>query len=345
MTAPQSPSRSLELRGIRKRFGDVTVLDGIDLNIQAGEFVSLLGPSGCGKTTLLRIIAGHDVPDEGSVLLGERDITHMAAAKRPVNTVFQSYALFPHLCVSDNVAFGLRSRGIATHEITARVRDALATVQMTELAARRPETLSGGQKQRVALARALVNEPAVLLLDEPMSALDARLRTHLQSELRALHRRLRTTFILVTHDQDEAMSVSDRVVVMHQGRIEQVGSPREVYDHPRTRFVADFVGNSNILEILGHSGRLVSTHAGSFELCGSFTIDSCVSIRPEDITIQGSASGGMGVVDDVIFKGDSAEVHIVPLGIRAKVAAANAPRVGEHVDLTVDASRVRVLHG
>jgi spermidine/putrescine transport system ATP-binding protein len=221
----------------------------VDLSIAPGEFYSLLGPSGCGKTTLLRIVAGLELPDEGMVRIDGADLSAAPAHRRPVNTVFQSYALFPHLDVQDNVAFGLRMKARPPAEIAQRVRQALDLVQITALAARRPAELSGGQKQRVALARALVNEPRVLLLDEPLGALDLQLRRHLQGELRALQRRLGITFIHVTHDQEEALALSDRIAVMSAGRIEQVGDARTLYERPSTRFVAGFLGSCNLIEL------------------------------------------------------------------------------------------------
>ena len=239
---------AVRLRGVRRRFGDVSALDGIDLTIRRGEFFSLLGPSGCGKTTLLRLVAGLDQPDEGSLWLDGKDAGELPAHRRLTNTVFQSYALFPHLNVRDNVGFGLRMKRVPRAEREHRVDRMMALVEITELASRRPHELSGGQKQRVALARALVNEPAVLLLDEPLAALDRKLRAQLQGELRVLQRRLGTTFIYVTHDQDEALALSDRLAVMQSGRIEQLGEPREVYERPATRFVAGFLGACNLIE-------------------------------------------------------------------------------------------------
>ncbi|MBA3710681.1 MAG: ATP-binding cassette domain-containing protein [Planctomycetes bacterium] len=241
------PVGALRVQGVDKRFGTTEVLRDAEVDVRPGEFVTLLGPSGCGKTTLLRIVAGFELPDRGSVVLDGVDITRLPANRRPVNTVFQSYALFPHLSVFENVAFGLRARGVAEAEVVARVGEAMDLLRFAELRDRRPHQLSGGQRQRVALARALVNRPDVLLLDEPMSALDARLRAEVQLELKRLQRRLGTTFVLVTHDQDEAMVVSDRILLMHGGRIVQAGAPREVYERPRTRFVAEFLGAANLI--------------------------------------------------------------------------------------------------
>ena len=238
----------LALKGIDKSFGEVQALKDVSLDVCEGEFFTLLGPSGCGKTTLLRIIAGLELSDRGEVILGGEDITTLPATKRQVNTVFQSYALFPHLTIFENVAFGLRSRKYPKHEVENRVSKRLEMLGLQEMSDRHPHQLSGGQQQRVALARALVNEPKVLLLDEPMSALDAKLRAQVQVELRRLQRKLGQTFILVTHDQSEAMVVSDRIAVMNQGKIIQFGSPKEVYEQPKTRFVAEFLGAANLLQ-------------------------------------------------------------------------------------------------
>jgi spermidine/putrescine transport system ATP-binding protein len=239
--------RAVEVANITRRFGDIVALDDVTLSIQRGEFFSLLGPSGCGKTTLLRIIAGLDHPDSGSLRLSGVDALAVPAHRRAVNTVFQSYALFPHLNVFDNVAFGLRMKRTPRSAIKTRVHRVMEMVQIVELSARMPAQLSGGQKQRVALARAIVNEPQVLLLDEPLGALDLKLRKQLQQELHALQRRVGITFIYVTHDQDEALALSDRIAVMNAGRIVQVGTGEELYEHPRNRFVAEFLGGCNLI--------------------------------------------------------------------------------------------------
>ncbi len=237
----------LSIEKLRRNYGSVLALDSIDLEIAKGEFFSLLGPSGCGKTTLLRLIAGLDSPEGGRCVLSGADLATHSADRRPINTVFQTYALFPHLNVFDNIAFGLRMRRIGKPEVHNRVCQAMKLVEIVSLETRKPHQLSGGQKQRVALARALVNEPRILLLDEPMAAIDLRLRKQLQTDLRALQQRLGITFIYVTHDQEEALQLSDRVAVMNGGRIEQVGSPREIYERPQTEFVARFMGHCNLL--------------------------------------------------------------------------------------------------
>jgi spermidine/putrescine transport system ATP-binding protein len=253
--ATAKPGHDVELRGVTKRFDDVTAVDDIDLDVRHGEFLSLLGPSGCGKTTTLRLIAGFEQPDEGEILIDGENVAGRPPYKRDVNTVFQSYALFPHLSVLDNVAYGLRQRGDPRGVRQGKAREALELVRLAELGERKPRQLSGGQQQRVALARALVMEPKVLLLDEPLGALDLKVRKQLQIELKRIQERVGITFVYVTHDQEEALAMSDRVAVMNEGRIEQLGAPREIYDAPATSFVADFIGETNFI---GLSGRTLA---------------------------------------------------------------------------------------
>jgi len=242
-------SATIKLEQVTKTFdGRVVAVDDVTLDIEAGEFFSLLGPSGCGKTTSLRMIAGFELPDSGRVHVGGRDITDLPVHRRDMGMVFQSYALFPHRTVAENVAFGLRMREVPKPDIARRVKAALALVELTGLEERKPAQLSGGQQQRVALARALVVEPPVLLCDEPLGALDRKLRQQMQFELKELQKRLGVTLVFVTHDQEEALAMSDRIAVMNKGRVEQVGAPTEIYERPRTRFVADFIGEINILE-------------------------------------------------------------------------------------------------
>lgn len=243
----------LQLRQIRKSFDNTEVLKGIDLEVAQGEFITLLGASGCGKTTTLRIIAGLELPDAGQVILEGQDITNREPNKRDVNTVFQNYALFPHMNVSDNVGYGLKIRKVPKAEIERKVEQALRLVQLEEYGKRMPDQLSGGQKQRIAIARAVINEPKVLLLDEPLGALDLKLRRQMQLELKRLQKQLGITFIYITHDQEEAINMSDHIGVMHEGILEQLGTPNEVYYQPQTSYVADFVGNANILHKNGET--------------------------------------------------------------------------------------------
>jgi spermidine/putrescine transport system ATP-binding protein len=289
---------AIEVERVTRRFGDVIALDQISLSIGRGEFFSLLGPSGCGKTTLLRIIAGLDIADEGVVRIGGVDATDVPAHRRPVNTVFQSYALFPHLNVWDNIAFGLRMKKVPEAETQERVQKVMALLEIGLLAQRKPSQISGGQKQRVALARAIINEPQVLLLDEPMGALDLKLRKQLQIELRNLQRRLGITFIYVTHDQEEALVLSDRIAVMCGGKVEQLGEAKTLYERPRTKFVSQFLGSCSLLEgTLKHTdgNRLVvDTSIGELHVAGPTPSRSRVTlaIRPEKIRIASMGSNG-----------------------------------------------------
>ena len=312
----------VELVQLTKRFGSFTAVDGIDLDIPAGEFFSLLGPSGCGKTTTLRMVAGFEQPDAGAVRLDGSDMSRTPPAKRPVNTVFQSYALFPHLRIRDNVAFGLRRQGVPRADITPRVNEALELVQLSEFAARKPGQLSGGQQQRVALARALVLKPSVLLLDEPLGALDAKLRRQLQVELKQLQEQVGITFVYVTHDQEEALTMSDRLAVMNQGRVEQVGRPKDVYEEPLTAYVADFLGVSNLMpaKVAGPSGDGARVVLGDYELeCVAGDTDvrgaATVTIRPERVLLERrDASGGAnripGTVERTVYLGAALQVHV-----------------------------------
>jgi ABC-type Fe3+/spermidine/putrescine transport system ATPase subunit len=274
MAEPATAAADVELVGVTKRFGGVAAVDGIDLDVRPGEFLSLLGPSGCGKTTTLRLIAGFERPDEGEVRIGGRDVSRVPPYRRDVNTVFQSYALFPHLTVEDNVAYGLKQRGLGRRERRVRAGEMLELVRLGGFGGRKPRQLSGGQQQRVALARALVMHPRVLLLDEPLGALDLKVRKELQIELKRIQEEIGITFVYVTHDQEEALAMSDRVVVMNAGRIEQIGEPREIYDRPATAWVAAFIGETNFV------------HASGRE----------VAVRPERVRVRRDGGGLTGRV-------------------------------------------------
>jgi spermidine/putrescine transport system ATP-binding protein len=304
---------SIELSGLTKRFSEIAV-DNIDLTVASGEFFSLLGPSGCGKTTTLRLVAGFEQPTSGRILLDGMDVSSVPPHRRNVNTVFQSYALFPFLDVRDNVAFGLRHQGTDKADLKRRVDRALDLVSMTSFAKRRPGQLSGGQQQRVALARALVLNPAVLLLDEPLGALDAKLRRSLKVELKALQERVGITFLYVTHDQEEALTMSDRLAVMNAGRIVQIGTPREVYEDPADTYVADFLGAANLMEVeVVSAGALrVGDFALTSNRCEATTGTAHAVIRPERVRIEEHGSAGENrvpaMVERVVFLGSATEV-------------------------------------
>jgi spermidine/putrescine transport system ATP-binding protein len=313
----------VELVELTKSFADVTAVNGISVDIRAGEFFSLLGPSGCGKTTTLRMVAGFEEPTSGAILLDGNDVAALPPNKRNVNTVFQSYALFPFLNVSDNVAFGLKYQSLTKTDIAQRVGEALELVQLNDYARRRPGQLSGGQQQRVALARALVLKPAVLLLDEPLGALDAKLRRSLQVELKALQERVGITFLYVTHDQEEALTMSDRLAVMSNGHIAQLGSPRQVYEEPADAYVADFLGVSNLMEatvtVSGSGATPCRLKVGDFELsaeCGRLDASGSVklAIRPERVQLKPYDETGPnrvpGMVERVVFLGSASQVFV-----------------------------------
>jgi spermidine/putrescine transport system ATP-binding protein len=309
----------VQLVDLVKRFGDFTAVAGINLDMPSGEFFSLLGPSGCGKTTTLRMIAGFERPSEGQILLDGVDMAQTPPHKRNVNTVFQNYALFPHLTVEENVAFGLKYKDVSKQETKERVGRALELVALTGFGHRRPNQLSGGQQQRVALARALILNPEVLLLDEPLGALDAKLRKRLQIELKALQEEVGITFIYVTHDQEEALTMSDRIAVMSQGRVEQVGPPKEIYEEPATAYVADFLGVSNLMDAMASGGGEGGCHVklGDFDLtAGQGEVDTDgpakITIRPERVQIVDHGATGENtvpaMVERVVYVGSVLQV-------------------------------------
>ncbi|MBV8219132.1 MAG: ABC transporter ATP-binding protein [Solirubrobacterales bacterium] len=350
------PAGSVELRGLTKRFEDSSAVDGIDVSIEPGEFFSLLGPSGCGKTTTLRMIAGFERPSAGQIVLDGVDVAEVPPHQRNVHTVFQSYALFPHLDVFGNVAFGLRRRRVAKDEARRRVQEAIELVELSGLEKRRPRQLSGGQQQRVALARALVLRPAVLLLDEPLGALDAKIRKQLRIELKALQEEVGITFVFVTHDQEEALSMSDRIAVMNTGRIEQVGTPAEVYEQPRTVFVADFLGVSNLMDAESLDGGTV--RIGDFALragCGEVSARGPVKVvaRPERLGLLAHGSEAEnclpGMVERTVYVGANLQVIVrLPTGGTVQVSLANTGEAaayaqGTPVAVHVPADALRVL--
>jgi spermidine/putrescine transport system ATP-binding protein len=311
-------SSAIRFEAVTKRFGDAVAVDDFTLEIEKGEFFSLLGPSGCGKTTTLRMVAGFEQPSEGSIHLDGDPVETVPPYERNVNTVFQSYALFEHLSVEDNVAFGLKRRKVQKDEIRARVAEALELVEMGERGSARPRELSGGQKQRIALARALVNRPSVLLLDEPLGALDLKLRKQMQVELKGIQREVGITFLYVTHDQEEALAMSDRIAVMEGGMIRQCGSPEEIYEHPVEPFVAGFIGVSNLLPAVTENGGV--RIAGGGAVCDAEVPSDCaqgtevqLSVRPEKITIDELEKGMVsvpGTVVERVYVGTSTQVIV-----------------------------------
>ena len=325
----------IEFSNISKAFGDKKVLDDVSLFVKKGEFVTILGPSGCGKTTLLRILAGFGSADVGTVKIDGVDVTDVPPHERPVNTVFQRYALFPHLNVYDNIAFGLKLKKVKEDEIEMRVRRALKMVGMTDYEWRDVNSLSGGQQQRVAIARAIINRPQVLLLDEPLAALDLKMRKDMQMELKDMHKTLGITFVYVTHDQEEALTLSDTIVVMSEGRVQQIGTPTDIYNEPANSFVADFIGESNILNGVMLQDHLVRFMGREFECVdGGFEPNAPVDvvIRPEDLYIMPKTGSGMfdGVVQSCIFKGVHYEMTVTtPNGYEIMIQDYNAFDVGQ----------------
>jgi spermidine/putrescine transport system ATP-binding protein len=352
---------AVEARDVTKIFGQgqdgVRALDDVSIAIQQNEFFTLLGPSGCGKTTLLRLIAGFEQPTAGEILLKGKPVEHLPPYQRAVNTVFQSYALFPHMTVAQNIAFGLEMRGHPKEKVAGVVEEMLALVKMTGLGERRPAQLSGGQQQRVALARALANHPDVLLLDEPLSALDLKLRQEMRSELKNLQRRTGITFIFVTHDQEEALTMSDRIAVMSKGKIQQLGSPIDIYEQPVNRFVADFIGDTNFVEasVDGRAGEFVHCRAaGGLDFLANPTANAAagarvtLAIRPEKINLK--AGGEAGTIAQTVYVGTDTNYELsLADGSRLVVRVQNAVdgraqfAVGDKVGIQVPAGAARML--
>ena len=350
-----TPTTAVQLDDVRKEFGDTTAVDGIDIDLRHGEFFSLLGPSGCGKTTTLRMISGFETPTNGSIRIEGDDVVHRPPNKRNTNLVFQSLSLFPHMTVAENVGYGLKKEGVDSSERERLVEKYLDIVDLSGYGDRKPQDLSGGQQQRVAIARALVNEPDILLLDEPLSSLDRKLRQQMQVELQEIHDRVESTFFYVTHDQDVAMSMSDRLAVMNDGEIEQIGTPKEIYREPATAFVADFIGDTNLLDGVVEN----TTHPPRLELDAKTDVtidlgdaptkgDVVASIRPEEVEIAEAGTGAIdGTVVNQYFHGDRTNLVIEPhddslpeLDVAVQ-GRTSVPESGEvSVDLNPDAMSV-----
>lgn len=337
----------IELRNIDKSFGDHQVLNQINLEIEEDEFLTILGPSGCGKTTILRLIGGFESPDRGQVIFDGRDITRLPAYQRPVNTLFQKYSLFPHLNVYDNVAFGLRIKKVPEKEIKPRVEEMLRLVNLRGFEKRGVESLSGGQQQRIAMARALINRPEVLLLDEPLGALDLKLRKGMQVELKKIQRELGITFIFVTHDQEEAMTLSDRIIVLNEGIIQQIGSPVDIYNEPINSFVADFIGESNILEGVMHRDFEVSFSGRLFSCVDEdFYPDEAVDvvIRPEDVEILPEGRGQLqGQVTSCVFMGVHYEILVDTREETYLIHSTLKRNPGDRVGLYIDPENIHIM--
>ena len=337
----------IELKHITKTFEDgFTAVTDFNLAVQRGEFVTFLGPSGCGKTTILRMIAGLEAPSGGQILLDGQDITDLPPNRRPVNTVFQRYALFPHMNIYDNIAFGLKLKKTPKATIAREVRRVLRLVDLEGFEARRVNTLSGGQQQRIAIARALVNEPEILLLDEPLGALDLKMRQEMQLELKAMHDRLGITFIYVTHDQEEALTMSDRIVVMSGGVIQQVGTPEDVYNEPKTAFVADFIGESNLYNGIMTAPLQARFCGGDFACVDDVPVGTQIIavVRPEDVRITAPADGTVqGTVTSVIFKGMHYEITVVSGANEMYIRSVRAAVPGDRVGLQVDPDNIHIM--
>ena len=337
----------IELKNIVKTYDNgFTAVDGFNLEVKRGEFVTFLGPSGCGKTTTLRMIAGFEIPTSGEILLNGQDISKLPPNKRPINTVFQRYALFPHLNIFDNIAFGLKLKKLPKAEIVKKVKKVLEMVDLEGFEDRKVATLSGGQQQRIAIARALVNEPEILLLDEPLGALDLKMRKEMQIELKGMHDRLGITFIYVTHDQEEALTMSDKIVVMSEGEIQQIGTPEDIYNEPKNAFVADFIGESNIFNGI-MTGKLKVRFCGAEFVCldvveiGTKVV---AVVRPEDVMITTPEQGAVkGVVTSVVFKGVHYEITVESGRNEIVIQTTKSAKVGDKVGLNVEPDGIHIM--
>ena len=336
----------IELKNIKKVFDDTVVVDNFNLTVKKGEFVTFLGPSGCGKTTTLRMIAGFEFPTEGEILLNGEDISHIPPNLRPINTVFQRYALFPHLNVYENVAFGLNLKRLPKSVISEKVKHVLEVVDLEGFEKRQISTLSGGQQQRIAIARAIVNEPDILLLDEPLGALDLKMRKEMQLELKSMHERLGITFIYVTHDQEEALSMSDKVVVMSDGMIQQIGTPEEIYNEPKNAFVADFIGESNIFEGRMAASMTVEFCKAQFPCVDNVPKDTRVDVvvRPEDVVITRPEDGQIrGVVDSAVFKGMYYEITAISGENEVVIQTTKSAQLGQEIGMRIAPDDIHVM--
>lgn len=337
----------IELKNITKEYNGVKVLDNINLYIKKNEFLTLLGPSGCGKTTTLRIIGGFEEPSKGKVIFEDKDITKVPPYERQINTVFQKYALFPHMDVFDNISFGLKIKKMPKKEIQSKVKEMLRLVNLQGFEHRSIESLSGGQQQRIAIARALVNEPEVLLLDEPLGALDLKLRKEMQLELKAMQQRIGITFIYVTHDQEEALTMSDTIAVMNEGVIQQIGTPVDIYNEPKNAFVAKFIGESNIIDGVMHNDLVVEFSNTIFDCVDSgFDKEEKVDvvIRPEDVEIVSTDDGKLnGIVESVIFKGVHYEMIAEVNGFHWIIHSTIMKEVGTEIGINIAPENIHIM--
>ncbi len=341
------PNKLIDIINISKSYGDNLVLDELNLYVRENEFLTLLGPSGCGKTTLLRILGGFETPDSGQIIFDQKDITNLAPNRRQLNTVFQKYALFPNMTIAENIAFGLKIKGKSQSYINDKIRYALKLVNLEGFDNRMPDSLSGGQQQRIAIARAIVNEPKVLLLDEPLGALDLKLRQDMQYELIRLKNELGITFIYVTHDQEEALTMSDTIVVMNQGYIQQIGTPEDIYNEPENAFVADFIGDSNILPAIMVKDKLVKILGANFPCVDTgFGTNQPVDavIRPEDIDLVDPSKGIItGTVTNLIFKGVHYEMEVMANNFEWLVHSTDMVPVGTEIGIWVDPFDIQIM--